>query len=153
MIGTGCRNLNLALALSRREVIRAGGLGLLGLSLPRFLEARAINQNAGRQSRPVARPAASFGKAKSCILLFMWGGPAQQETWDMKPDAPEEVRGEFRPIATNIPGVNISEHFPLLARQARSPGDHPLGASRRREPHDRHARAVDRPADPAARRR
>jgi hypothetical protein len=51
-------------------------------------------------------------------LLFMWGGPAQQETWDLKPDAPEEVRGEFRPIATNVPGLKISEHFPALATRA-----------------------------------
>ena len=116
MVSAGCRNLNLALAMSRREAIRAGGLGLLGLSLPKFLEARAMNQNAVQTSgRPAS--AASFGKAKSCILLFMWGGPAQQDTWDLKPDAPAEVRGEFRPIATNVPGVNISEHFPLLARQ------------------------------------
>jgi hypothetical protein len=47
----------------------------------------------------------------------MWGGPAQQETWDLKPDAPESVRGEFRPIATAVPGIAISEHFPLLARR------------------------------------
>jgi hypothetical protein len=59
----------------------------------------------------------SFGRAKACILLFMWGGPAQQETWDLKPDAPDQVRGEFRPIATVVPGISISEHFPLLARQ------------------------------------
>jgi hypothetical protein len=65
----------------------------------------------------LARPA--FGRAKACILLFMWGGPAQQETWDLKPDAPAEVRGEFRPIETEIPGILISEHFPALARQTR----------------------------------
>jgi hypothetical protein len=108
----------MALAMSRRDVIRAGSLGLLGLSLPRFLEARQINRDAVEAAgRPIAT--GSFGKAKACILLFMWGGPAQQETWDLKPDAPENVRGEFRPIATEIPGIDISEHFPLLARQAR----------------------------------
>jgi hypothetical protein len=48
----------------------------------------------------------------------MWGGPAQQDTWDLKPDAPLEYRGEFRPIPTNVPGIHISEHFPLLARRA-----------------------------------
>ncbi len=112
----GCRDLNLALAMSRREVVRAGGLSLLGLGLPRFLEARTISQNTVASAGPPIS-SGSFGKAKSCILLFMWGGPAQQETWDMKPDAPEQVRGEFRPIATNVPGVTISEHFPLLARQ------------------------------------
>ena len=60
----------------------------------------------------------SFGKAKAVILLFMWGGPAQQETWDLKPEAPEQVRGEFRPIETNVPGLMISEHFPNLATRA-----------------------------------
>ena len=49
----------------------------------------------------------------------MWGGPAQQETWDLKPDAPEQVRGEFQPIATDVPGLMISEHFPHLARRCR----------------------------------
>ena len=47
----------------------------------------------------------------------MWGGPAQQETWDLKPDAPAEIRGEFRPIATRVPGIEISEHFPQLAER------------------------------------
>src|SRR5262249_4808103 len=59
------------------------------------------------------RPA---GKARSCILLFMWGGPAQQDTWDPKPDAPAEYRGEFKPIATSVPGVRVCEHLPRLAR-------------------------------------
>ena len=113
---TGCQNLNLALSLSRRELIPRGGLGLLGLSLPRFLEARGISQSAPDPQAGRSQ-AHSFGKAKACILLFMWGGPAQQETWDMKPEAPEAIRGEFRPIATDVPGITISEHFPLLARQ------------------------------------
>ncbi|WP_422927960.1 DUF1501 domain-containing protein [Singulisphaera sp. PoT] len=94
---------------SRREFLRAGGLGLFGFGLPTLLESRA---------RSAAPTASTFGKAKACIILFMWGGPAQQETWDLKPEAPAEVRGEFRPIATNVPGVSISEHFPMLARQA-----------------------------------
>jgi hypothetical protein len=57
-------------------------------------------------------------KAKSCILLFLAGGPSQQETFDLKPDAPPEVRGPFKPIATNVPGLQICEHLPMLARQA-----------------------------------
>lgn len=106
----GCASLRMARERSRREFLRAGGLGLFGLGLPSMLKARG--QSAGD-------PASStFGRAKSCIILFMWGGPAQQETWDLKPDAPEQVRGEFRPIATNVPGIAISEHFPGLARQA-----------------------------------
>src|SRR4051794_14144516 len=96
-------------SVSRREVLQAGGLGLgrYGLGLPTLLRARQAS---------VPR-SSTFGRARSCILLFMWGGPAQQETWDLKPEAPEQVRGEFRPIPTNVPGVMISEHFPLLSRQ------------------------------------
>lgn len=100
----------------RREVLRLGGLGWLGgvatSGLDQFFAARAR-----ADSEPAAR-LQSFGKAKRCILLFMWGGPAQQDTWDMKPTAPAEFRGEFRPIATSLAGFEICEHFPRLARQA-----------------------------------
>src|SRR5207247_11193472 len=57
-------------------------------------------------------------RAKACILLFMWGGPAQQDTWDLKPDAPVEYRGQFKPISTNVPGIQFCEHLPRLARHA-----------------------------------
>lgn len=109
----GCSALRSAQEHTRREVLRAGGLGLLGLGLPTFLRAQDLTI----AKPPAIVPASSFGRAKSCILLFMWGGPAQQETWDLKPDAPEQIRGEFRPIATNVPGIDISEHFPRLARR------------------------------------
>ena len=82
---------------------------MFGLSLPRVLAS-----DAARAEGPGTR----FGKAKACILLFMWGGPAQQDTWDLKPDAPVEYRGEFDPIATNVPGIQICEHFPRLANRA-----------------------------------
>src|SRR6266516_3766068 len=65
---------------TRRELLRAGALGLFGLSVPGLLQGRAA---APTQGKPP-----SFGRAKSCILLFMWGGPAHQDTWDLKPDAP-----------------------------------------------------------------
>lgn len=93
---------------SRREVLRAEGLGLFGLGLPALLKAH------GLAPRPSS---ATFGRAKACIVLLMGVGSARRETWDLKPDAPEQVRGEFRPIVMNVPGVAISEHFPLLARQ------------------------------------
>ena len=96
-------------AVSRRQAIRAGSLGLFGLSLPQLLAGRAV---ADETKEP------SFGRAKACILLFMWGGPAHQDTWDLKPDAPSEIRGEFRPIPTSVAGIEISEHLPRLARQA-----------------------------------
>jgi hypothetical protein len=74
-----------------------------------------------RQTRAAEVPSAdsgqAFGRAKACILLFMWGGPAHQDTWDLKPDAPAEIRGSFRPIATQTPGIRICEHLPLLAQR------------------------------------
>src|SRR5437868_2721283 len=94
-----------ALPMGRRELLRAGGLGLVGLGLPELLQARAA---AGPRT----------GSARACILLFMWGGPAHQDTWDLKPDAPAEYRGEFKPIATNVPGISICEHLPRLAGHA-----------------------------------
>src|SRR5436189_2651371 len=97
--------------LRRRDLMRLGGLSLLGLSLPDLIRGRVAAAAQPRRD-------GSFGRAKSCILLFMWGGPAHQDTWDLKPDAPAEYRGEFRPIATNVPGIRICEHFPLLARRA-----------------------------------
>ncbi|MEZ6142797.1 MAG: DUF1501 domain-containing protein [Zavarzinella sp.] len=60
----------------------------------------------------------TVGKAKSCIFIFAWGGPSQLDTLDPKPNAPEEIRGQFKPIATSIPGVQFSEHFPKLAKMA-----------------------------------
>ncbi|CAN5829784.1 DUF1501 domain-containing protein [soil metagenome] len=111
-IPKGCPTLRAAQRRSRREFLRAGGLGLFGLNLPTLLESRRLASAASVPRGP------SFGQARACILLFMWGGPAQQETWDLKPDAPEQFRGEFRPIPTKVPGIDISEHFPLLARRA-----------------------------------
>jgi len=90
---------------TRRDFLQVGALSALGLTLPGLLEAQPLK-------------APGFGTAKRCILLFMSGGPPQNDTFDLKPDAPPEVRGEFRPIKTNVPGTEISEMFPLLARQA-----------------------------------
>jgi hypothetical protein len=92
--------------MGRRELLRAGALGLFGLGLPELLQAR--------ETAPTPRP----GKARACILLFMWGGPAQQDTWDPKPDAPAEYRGEFGTIATRTPGLRVCEHLPRLAARS-----------------------------------
>lgn len=91
--------------MGRREFLRAGSLSLLGLGLPQLLQARAASS-------------ANPKRAKACILLFMWGGPAQQDTWDLKPEAPEEYRGEFQPITSRTPGLLMSEHLPLLAQRS-----------------------------------
>jgi len=93
--------------LSRRTFLRVGGLSALGLSLPGFLRLQEAAAAAGKPA----------GKSINCILMWMQGGPSHHETFDPKPDAPAEVRGEFGVIPTTLPGVQISEHLPLLARQ------------------------------------
>ncbi len=94
--------------VSRRQFLRVGGLSALGLSLPGFLRLQAAA--AEGKSAPRRR-------ALHCILLWMQGGPSHHETFDPKPDAPAEVRGEFNTVATTLPGVRIAEHLPLLAKQ------------------------------------
>ncbi|HJZ54331.1 MAG TPA: DUF1501 domain-containing protein, partial [Gemmataceae bacterium] len=102
------RSSRLCDGLSRREVLRVGGLGALSLSLPTLLRGRAV-----------ASPGpGGAGRAKSCIVLFLMGGPPQHSTWDPKPDAPAEVRGEFGPIDTTVPGLRLCSLLPGLARQA-----------------------------------
>jgi len=90
-------------SLDRRALLRAGSLSLLGLGLDQVVAARSAR---------AAVEGKGFGKAKACILLFMWGGPAHQDTWDMKPDQPENIRGQFKPISTKVPGIQICEHLP-----------------------------------------
>jgi hypothetical protein len=108
MLSIGARGLRrFGGVVSRRELIRVGAIGLGGLTLPGLLRL----QRAAGASAPTAR-------AKSVIVLFLSGGPAHQDMWDLKPDAPEEVRGTFRPIATDVPGIAISEHLPRMARLA-----------------------------------
>ena len=97
--------------LHRRDVLRAAAWGCSAWASNDLLRGPRPH---GAESRQ--RPA-SFGRAKSCILLFMWGGPAHQDTWDLKPGAPAEIRGEFKPIATKVPGIQICEHFPQLAQR------------------------------------
>jgi hypothetical protein len=91
--------------LTRRDFLRVGALsaGAVGLSLADL----SLLHGKGSGSGGV-----------NCILLFLVGGPSQLDTWDLKPDAPAEVRGPFRPISTNVPGISICEHFPQMARMA-----------------------------------
>lgn len=91
--------------LTRRELLRAGALGAFGLTWPRWLQARAAPQ-----------PGKTGAKARACILVYLDGGMSHIDTLDMKPDASAEYRGEFRPIATSVPGVRVCEHLPRLAR-------------------------------------
>ena len=95
-------------ATSRREWLRVGGIGCLGLSLANLFESAA--QGGNRSSR--------FGRAKSCLIVFLSGGPPQHETFDPKPEASTDIRGEFHPIGTSVPGTHFCELLPLIARQA-----------------------------------
>jgi hypothetical protein len=97
---------------SRREILRVGGLSMLGLSLPQLLAAR---ETAPLAAMPTDK---TFGKAKSVIYLWLAGGPPQHETFDPKPDAPAEVRGPFKAISTNVPGIQFSELLPRTAAMA-----------------------------------
>ncbi|MGD9646624.1 MAG: DUF1501 domain-containing protein [Pirellulales bacterium] len=98
---------------TRRDLLAWGSLSALGISLPTALAGRASSRAAEiTTSEPV--PA----RAQAAILIYLFGGPSQLDTFDMKPAAPADFRGEFQPIDTNVAGVQICEHFPLLARQA-----------------------------------
>lgn len=105
MTGSFCPSVFQPSPMGRREFLRAGSLGLFGLGLTDLLKAQAVS-------------VPTTGRAKACILLFMWGGPAHQDTWDPKPDAPEEFRGEFTTIATRTPGLRVCEHLPMLAARS-----------------------------------
>lgn len=101
-----CREFRSLAQLSRRSVLTAGASGLLGLGLSQLLS---------NQASAAASDAPGFGKAKRCIFLFMWGGPSQLDTFDLKPNAPDNIRGPFKPIATKVPGLQICEHFARLS--------------------------------------
>src|SRR5712692_5421925 len=93
--------------LNRRDaMIRLGQLGLGALSLPTLLRGQALANSTG----------AKRGTADSCIFIFLWGGPPQQDLWDMKPDAPQGIRSQFQPINTVVPGISICDQMPLFAR-------------------------------------
>jgi len=98
------RSVSFCDGLTRRDFLHAGSIATLGLTLPGFM----------------AQKAAGNVKDKdiNCIMLFLVGGPSHIDTWDPKPNAPAEVRGPFKPIATNVPGMQVSEIFPRMAKHA-----------------------------------
>src|SRR5437867_934775 len=91
-------------AVTRRDFLRVGTIGVLGLSLPALLRQRALGGVDPKKDNI------------SCILMWMQGGPSHIDTMDPKPDAPLEIRGEFKAIPTCLPGVQLSEHLPKLAQ-------------------------------------
>jgi len=106
MIEFGHETVQTCDGVSRREFLQIGTVGFLGLTLPGLFAAQ----------RGLAAP--RIDNEMSVILAFLWGGPPHQDTWDLKPDAPPEIRGQFKPIPTNVPGIQICEHLPMLAKMA-----------------------------------
>jgi len=102
----GNKNARFCDGVSRRDFLRIGGLALGGLSLPQVLRAEAAQS--GGTKRGISH--------KAVIMIYLPGGPSHQDIFDLKMDAPSEIRGEFKPIATNVPGIQITEHLPRLAR-------------------------------------
>ena len=102
MLNIGTNRAQLCSGVSRREFLRVGALGMGGLSLPQLLQAEA--QSGIRNSN------------KAIIMIYLVGAPPHQDMYDLKPDAPAEIRGEFDPIDTNVPGIRISEHMPHLSK-------------------------------------
>jgi hypothetical protein len=100
------RSVEFCDGLRRRDFLHAGTLSMLGLGLPHFLGLKA--QGAVAKEK----------KTNNCIFLMLVGGPSQLDTWDMKPNAPIEIRGPYKPIKTNVPGMEISENFPRMAKHA-----------------------------------
>ncbi len=91
--------------LTRRQLLQAGGIGMIGLGLPQLLHASAPERGAQRNG-------------KSCIFIVQYGGASHHDSWDLKPDAPDDIRGPYRPIPTNVPGIQIGELLPKLANMA-----------------------------------
>src|SRR5262245_33216839 len=91
--------------ITRRRLLQAGSLGIAGITLTRLLQADEQRRQAGTSAR-----------ADACILVFLDGGPSHLDMWDMKPEAPVEIRGEFQPIDTSLPGVQFSDQLPHMAR-------------------------------------
>ena len=108
MLSFNDRPARLCDGISRRQWLRVGGLGAFGVGLPQLPSAAA--EGSPEPGLP------SFGKAKACIVLFLLGGPPQHETWDPKPDAPPEIRGDLDPIASAVPGLAVGELMPRVAR-------------------------------------
>jgi len=99
---------------TRRQALGGISFSMMGLSLPDLLQLQALQ---ALQAQPARAPRRRT--ARACIFIFLNGGASHIDIWDMKPDAPVEYRGDFKPIQTSVPGIQITEHLPLLARHAR----------------------------------
>src|SRR5436853_7893284 len=92
-------------SLTRRQLLQAGGIGALAMGMPGMVAARVTPQQGLR----------GIAADKSCIFVLLCGGPSHLDTWDLKPGAPDDIRGPYRPIASTVPGMRISELHPRLS--------------------------------------
>lgn len=111
MFSFGHSAARLCEGFTRREWLRVGGLSSVGITLPQLLAAKSQAAEQGESS-------GTFGRAKACIVCFLFGGPAHQDKWDLKPEASDDVRGPFQPISTSVPGTFFGEHIPRTAKLA-----------------------------------
>jgi hypothetical protein len=107
MLHIGNVKIPVCSGFTRRSFLQVGAAGLMGLNLPDFFRLQA----AGAVDE-------SKAEVKNCIMLFLVGSPGHLDTWDLKPNAPANIKGPFKPIATNVPGIDICEHLPLMAKLA-----------------------------------
>ena len=105
MLNIGNEKVPLCHGVSRRSFLQMGATALTGMWLPNLLQLEAAGAVNPAQAR-----------IKNCITIFLVGSPGHLDTWDMKPNAPSEVRGKFKPTSTAVPGIQICEHFPMMAQ-------------------------------------
>src|SRR5262245_37254330 len=108
MLPLGMKAVKTCEGVTRREWLRVGGLGAMGLALPQLLAAQARGEAVH----------GSFGRAKACILCFMWGGQPHLDLYDLKPEAPVELRGDCHPIFSSVPGLQLGDPIPQIAARA-----------------------------------
>ncbi len=106
MLNIGNVKIPLCEGISRRSFLQVGAAGMATMGLPNLMRLEASGVSSPNRAR-----------IRNCITLFLVGSPGHLDTWDMKPDAPSEVRGKFSPTRTNVPGIQICEHFPMMARR------------------------------------
>src|SRR3954468_24968166 len=99
------------LGVTRRDILRVGGSGLLGLGLGSMLELQATSARGAEVSR-----GPGWGKAKSIIMVYLQGGPSHLDLWDPKENVPDNVKSPFKPIATRVPGIQVTEILPRLSQ-------------------------------------
>jgi len=104
------------LGMTRRDILRVGGSGLLGLSLGSMLQLQAVSARAADVAGGAAGGGPGWGKAKSIIMVYLQGGPSHLDLWDPKENVPDNVKSAFKKIATKVPGIEVTENLPRLAQ-------------------------------------